>query len=44
VHVDRHPLALGEQVGNKDWRDGNFLFHGSCFTKCSVGQDNDPKT
>src|SRR5215218_5492643 len=22
VHVDRHPLALGEQVGNADWRDG----------------------
>ena len=21
VHVDRHPLALGEQVGNSDWRD-----------------------
>jgi hypothetical protein len=29
VHVDRHPLALGEQVGNEDWRDGDFLFHGS---------------
>ena len=23
VNVDRHPLALGEQVGNKDWRDGD---------------------
>ena len=23
VHVDRHPLALGEQVGNVDWRDGD---------------------
>jgi hypothetical protein len=23
VHVDRHPLALGEQVGNEDWRDGD---------------------
>jgi hypothetical protein len=23
VHVDRHPLALGEQVGNADWRDGH---------------------
>ena len=22
VHVDRHPLALDEQVGNEDWRDG----------------------
>ncbi len=22
MHVDRHPLALGEQVGNVDWRDG----------------------
>jgi hypothetical protein len=21
VHVDRHQLALGEQVGNVDWRD-----------------------
>jgi hypothetical protein len=24
VHVDRHPLALGEQVGNADWRDHFF--------------------
>jgi hypothetical protein len=23
LHVDRHPLALGEQVGNEDWRDGD---------------------
>src|SRR5918996_1251033 len=23
VHVDRHPLPLGEQVGNEDWRDGD---------------------
>ena len=23
VHVDRHPLALGEQIGNSDWRDGD---------------------
>lgn len=23
VHVDRHPLALGEQVGNEDWRAGD---------------------
>src|SRR3954469_17299964 len=22
VHVDRHPLVLGEQVGHADWRDG----------------------
>jgi hypothetical protein len=22
VHVDRHPLAFGEEVGNEDWRDG----------------------
>src|SRR6266508_3401243 len=29
VHIDRHPLALGEQVGNADWRDGDFLFHGN---------------
>jgi hypothetical protein len=36
VHVDRHPLALGEQVGNVDWRDGDFLFHGSYFTKRSI--------
>jgi hypothetical protein len=36
VHVDRHPLALGEQVGNADWRDGDFLFHGSYFTKRSI--------
>jgi hypothetical protein len=33
VHIDRHPLALGEQVGNADWRDGDFLFHDSFFTK-----------
>jgi hypothetical protein len=36
VHVDRHPLALREQVGNADWCDGDFLFHGSYFTKCSI--------
>jgi hypothetical protein len=23
VHVDRHPLALCEQVGNADWRDSD---------------------
>jgi hypothetical protein len=23
VHVDRHPLALGEQIGNEDWCDGD---------------------
>ena len=23
VYVDRHALALGEQVGNADWRDGD---------------------
>jgi hypothetical protein len=23
VHVDRHPLALGEQVRNADRRDGD---------------------
>ena len=23
VHVDRHPLAFREQVGNADWRDGD---------------------
>jgi hypothetical protein len=23
VHVDRHPFALGEQVGDADWRDGD---------------------
>jgi hypothetical protein len=23
VHVDRHPLTLGEQVGNPDRRDGD---------------------
>jgi hypothetical protein len=36
VHIDRHPLALGEQVGNANWRDGDFLFHGSYFTNCST--------
>src|SRR5581483_3290634 len=34
MHIDWHPLALGEQVGNLDWRDGDFLFHGSYF-KCN---------
>jgi hypothetical protein len=24
VHVDRHPLALREQVGNADWRDRDW--------------------
>ena len=23
VHIDRHPLALGEQVGHEDRRDGD---------------------
>jgi hypothetical protein len=23
VDVNRHPLALGEQVGNANWRDGD---------------------
>jgi uncharacterized membrane protein YeiH len=23
VYVDRHPLGLGEQVGNSEWRDGD---------------------
>jgi hypothetical protein len=36
VHVDRHPLALGEQVGNADRRDGDFLFHGYYFSKRSI--------
>jgi hypothetical protein len=25
VHVDRHPLVLGEQVGNADWRGRSAL-------------------
>jgi hypothetical protein len=29
MYVDRHPLALGEQVGNLDGPDGDFLFHGN---------------
>jgi hypothetical protein len=33
VNIDRHQLALGEQIGNADWRDGDFLFHGSYFTE-----------
>jgi hypothetical protein len=28
MHIDRHPLVLDEKVGNADWRDGDFLFHG----------------
>jgi len=36
VHVDRHPLTLGEQVGNADWCDGDFLFHGSYFVNRSI--------
>jgi hypothetical protein len=31
VHVDRHPLALGEQVGNADWRDGGRRRHPKIF-------------
>ena len=23
VHLERHPLVLGEPVGNADWRDGD---------------------
>ncbi len=37
VYIDRHPLAFGEKVGNADWRDGDFLFHGCYFIKCSIG-------
>jgi hypothetical protein len=40
VHVDRHPLTLGEQIGNVNWRDGDFPFHGSYFTKCSIPGDS----
>jgi hypothetical protein len=29
MYVDRHPLALGEQVGNLDGPDDDFLFHGN---------------
>src|SRR5215212_8833322 len=36
LDVDQPPLALGKQVGNANWRDGDFLFHGSYFTKCSI--------
>jgi hypothetical protein len=36
MHIDRHPLALGEQVGDEDWRDGDFLFHDSHYNKCSI--------
>jgi hypothetical protein len=36
VHIDGHPLILGQQVGNADWRDSDFFFHGSYFTKCST--------
>jgi hypothetical protein len=35
VHVDWHSLALGEQVGNENWRDRDFLSHGSYYNKCS---------
>jgi hypothetical protein len=31
VHVDRHPLALGEQIGNADWRDGGRRRHPKIF-------------
>ena len=24
VHIDRHPLALDMQIGNKDWRNGDW--------------------
>jgi hypothetical protein len=36
VHVNRHPLALGEQVGNENWRDRDFLFHDYYYNKCSI--------
>jgi len=44
VHVDRYPLALGEQIGNLDWRDGDFLFQGKsplrdCRTNVLFCQD-----
>jgi hypothetical protein len=35
MHIDRHPLALGEQVGHADGRDGDVLFHGSYYNECS---------
>jgi len=25
VHVERHPLVLGEQIGNADRRDGDHV-------------------
>jgi hypothetical protein len=33
VHVDRHPLALGEQVGNEDRRDGRRRRHQPIFPR-----------
>jgi hypothetical protein len=33
VYVDRHPLVLGEQVGNENWRDGNFHLHGHSLSQ-----------
>src|SRR4029453_10018837 len=39
VHVDRHPLALGEQVGNADWRDGDRGGGGYCVLTAAVVVD-----
>src|SRR5262249_31270631 len=38
VHGDRHSLALGEQVGNAEWRDGDWSGggHFSCFNRSTV--------
>jgi hypothetical protein len=35
VHVDGHPLALGEKVCNADRCNGDFLFHDIYFIKYS---------
>jgi hypothetical protein len=36
VYVNWHPLVLGEQVGNAEGRDGDLLFHGPYYNKCSI--------
>jgi hypothetical protein len=39
VHVDRHPVALGEQVGNVDWRDGDRGWGVHCVPTAAVVVD-----
>jgi integrase len=37
LHVDRHSLVLGEQVGNADWRNDELVFAGAVGTPKLAG-------